>query len=323
MAFSKTIKISVTGAAGNIAYAFLFRLASGAVFGADVGIHLHLMERPEILMSLNGLEMELNDCCFPNLLSITLTADLAAGMHQVDWAILIGAKPRRPGMERADLLFGNAPIFVEQGRAIDHHANENVKVLVVGNPCNTNASVLTEQCKRINRRSIFAMTMLDELRARYLLADKVGCGVKDIEGVIIFGNHSPSQCLDPSWVTVKGKPLTDLIKLDWFENEFLPTLQHRGASVIAARGASSAASAAHGIVQTIRCIEGLEGDQPFSLGILSEGEYDSPKELVVSLPCFVKDGQVLVDTSRSWSKMMHDHGQKTYQELAFEYQLLT
>jgi malate dehydrogenase len=283
------IKVAVTGAAGQIGYAILFRIASGQMFGQDTPIILHLIELPEAVSALNGIKMELEDCAFPNLHGIITTADLAEGFQGIDWAILVGASPRKAGMERADLLQKNAAIFSTQGQALNQYAKKNARVLVVGNPCNTNAMIAKAHAPSLNPRHFFAMTMLDENRAKAQLALQSGVTFQEVSNVYIWGNHSATQFPDYAHAMIQGKPATEVIDdVHWLQNTFIPTVQQRGVAVIAARGASSAASAANAAIKTIAHLHGLHGDTVFSVGCLSQGEYGAKAGLIVSYPCRIK-----------------------------------
>lgn len=285
MADKKVVKVAVTGAAGQIGYALLFRIASGEMFGADTAIELKLLEIEPALEALNGSCMELDDCAFPLLRSVTATADPAVAFKDIDWALMVGAFPRKAGMERADLLSRNAGIFTQQGRAIGAHAGPDCRVLVVGNPCNTNAWIC-RQTSGLARDRVFAMTMLDQNRAVTQLAKKAGVAVGDVKNLVVWGNHSPTMYPDFYNARIGGKALTGVIQDEsWLQGDFLKTVQQRGAAVIKARGASSAASAANGVVMTVRALRQLTpAGEAFSVCVPSDGSYGIPEGLVFSFP---------------------------------------
>lgn len=290
----KTLRIAVTGAAGQIAYALLPRLANGDAFGPDVHIDLNLLEVPAAMPALQGCVMELQDGAYPLLDSINCFDDVNAGMKDVDIAILVGAVPRKKGMERADLLKINAAIFKAQGQAIQQHAADNVKVLVVGNPCNTNALITYHHAPRVVAQNFYAMTLLDEKRARIQLALKAGVHVSAIDNMIIWGNHSATQFPDVAHATINGQPAMDVIAdAAWVEDEFIPTIQQRGAEIIKARGASSAASAANAILGSLRNMV-CDTEVLHSLACVSQGEYDVDAGLVFSFPCVTRSGAVQI-----------------------------
>lgn len=283
----KPIKIAVTGAAGQIGYALLFRIASGSVFGPDQPIQLNLIEIPNAIDRLNGVIMELEDCAFPLLTNIVATTDLNEGFTDVNWALLVGSVPRSKGMERNDLLNINGGIFTSQGEAIDKNAAEDVQVLVVGNPCNTNCLIAMENAPSIPQERWFAMTMLDENRAKAQLAHKSGQPITAVQNMTIWGNHSATQYPDFHSAKINQKSVTEVINdLNWLENDFIPRVQKRGAEIIAARGASSAASAANAIINTLQNITNptKDGDW-FSLCLCSDGSYGIDEGLIASFPC--------------------------------------
>ena len=278
------IKIALTGAAGQIGYALVFRIASGAMFGPDQPVHLQLIEIPHALGSLGGVVMELQDCAFPLLNGITATSDLDEGFRGADWAVLVGSVPRKAGMERKDLLGINGKIFVGQGQAIQRNAATSVRILVVGNPCNTNCLIAMNSAKEIPSDRWFAMTRLDENRAKFQLARRAGVDVTQVSNLAIWGNHSATQYPDFHHARIDGKPATEVIANDyWLKNTFIPTVQKRGAAVIDARGSSSAASAANAIVNTVRSIvEPTKAGDWHSVAICSNGEYGVNKGLISS-----------------------------------------
>lgn len=288
----KSVKVAVTGAAGQIGYALLFRLASGEVFGHDVDVHLQLLELPQALSALEGVKMELDDCAFPNLASITCTDDMYVAFKDADWALLVGSVPRKAGMERKDLLNINGGIFTKQGQALDQVASPDCKVLVVGNPCNTNALIAKSVCKRLPAKNFFAMTMLDQNRAYSQLAEKAGVHSSAVKNAVIWGNHSATQYPDFFHATIKGQPVLEVIDdYEWLKGEFISTVQQRGAAIIKARGASSAASAANAAIDTIkRLIHPTPAGEFFSVAVSSDGSYGVPEGLMFSFPVR-SDGQ--------------------------------
>lgn len=282
----QSVRVAVTGAAGQIGYALLFRLASGEVFGADVQVHLQLLELTHALNALEGVRMELEDCAFPNLASITCTDQAEVAFKDADWALLVGSVPRKDGMERKDLLNINGGIFIGQGKAIDAHASENCKILVVGNPCNTNAWIAKAVSKRIPAKNFFAMTMLDQNRAASQLANKAGAHVSEVKNVVIWGNHSATQYPNFFDGSVQGEAITAKIQdANWLKEDFIKTVQQRGAAIIKARGASSAASAANAAIDTVKnLINPTPAGEYFSVAVSSDGSYDIPEGLMFSFP---------------------------------------
>ncbi|HMZ61025.1 MAG TPA: malate dehydrogenase, partial [Leptospiraceae bacterium] len=248
----KTVKVAVTGAAGQIGYSLLFRIASGQMFGQDTAVELQLLELEAALPALKGVVMELDDCAFPLLQKVTVTSDLDTAFNNINWALLVGSVPRKAGMERGDLLKINGGIFTKQGKSIEAKAANDVRVLVVGNPCNTNCLIAMNNAKGVPSSRWFALTKLDENRAKTQLAQKAGVQVSDVSNLAIWGNHSATQYPDFYNAKISGKPATDLIKdTEWLKGDFISTVQKRGAAIIAARGASSAASAANAVVDTV------------------------------------------------------------------------
>ncbi|MFH5804516.1 malate dehydrogenase [Alienimonas sp. DA493] len=285
---SKPVRVAVTGAAGQIGYALLFRLASGEVFGPDTPVHLNLVELPHAMDALGGVVMELDDCAFPTLAGVT-TADsdhLEDGFRDADFVLCVGSVPRKQGMERADLLKVNGGIFGPTGRAIDAAAAENVKVIVVGNPCNTNCLIAMSHAPRVPRENWFAMTRLDQNRAKSQLAQKAGVGVGDVKSLAIWGNHSPTMYPDFDHASINGAPVPQAISdHDWLKGEFLTTVQQRGAAIIKARGASSAASAANAALDTLKDITRPTPEgEVFSAAICSTGQYGIDEGLICSMP---------------------------------------
>lgn len=317
---NKRVKVAVTGAAGQIGYALLFRLASGAVFGADVEVELQLLEIEPALPALRGVVMELEDCAFPLLRNIVVTSDANIAMRDVNFAILVGSVPRKKGMERSDLLKVNGGIFVPQGRAINDHAASDVKVFVVGNPCNTNCLIAMNSAPDVPNSQFFAMTMLDQNRAYAQLAAKAGVSVNAINNMIIWGNHSSTQYPDFYHATIDGRFVPDVIQdLDWLQNDFITTVQKRGAAIIEARGASSAASAANGVVDSLVALtrDGTS-DKPYSICCHSNGEYGVDEGLIFSFPCYTAGGEVKVVTDLEHNEFSQQKIQATLDELRQE-----
>ncbi len=279
------MRIAVTGAAGNVGYALLYRLASGAVFGPDTPVILHLIELESAMPALEGVVMELEDCAFPALRGIVATSNPNVGFDSVSWALLLAAVPRKAGQERGDLLAVNARIFKPIGEALNERAASDVRALVVGNPCNTNAYVAHRNAPEIPADRWFAMTALDHNRAKSALARKAGVSVDDVRRMAIWGNHSPTMYPDYRHALIGGRPATEVVGDEaWFENDFIPEVQNRGAAIIKARGQSSAASAANAVISSVQAVRDGTGDDWMSLGVVSRGEYDVPKGLVFSYP---------------------------------------
>ncbi len=286
------IRVAVTGAAGQIGYSLLFRLASGSVFGPDQPIILHLIEIEPAMQALEGVVMELDDCAFPLLKGVVPTADLAEGFKDVNWALLVGSVPRKAGMERKDLLGINGKIFVGQGQAIEKNAASDVRILVVGNPCNTNCLIAMNNARGVPADRWFAMTRLDENRAKTQLARKAGADVTGVTNLAVWGNHSTTMYPDFTNTRIQGRPAPEVITdHEWLKGEFITTVQKRGAAIIKARGLSSAASAANAAIDTVRSLitPTPEGDW-HSVAVCSDGSYDVPKGLICSFP-IRSDGQ--------------------------------
>ncbi|HHL32662.1 MAG TPA: malate dehydrogenase, partial [Oceanospirillales bacterium] len=279
-------------AAGQIGYQLLFRIAAGDMLGLDQPVILQLLEIPPAMGAVAGVVMELEDCAFPLLQGVVATDDANVAFKDADYALLVGARPRGPGMERSDLLEANGAIFTVQGKAINDHANKNIKVLVVGNPANTNAMIAMNSAPDINPRQFTAMTRLDHNRAMGQLAAKTGKQTNDVTNMIIWGNHSSTQYPDISQVKIAGDNATDLVERDWYENDFIPTVQKRGAAIIKARGASSAASAASAAIDHMRTwsLGTADGDW-VSMGIPADGSYGIDAGIIFSYPVTCKDGQ--------------------------------
>jgi malate dehydrogenase len=286
------VRVAVTGAAGQIGYALLFRIAAGDMLGPDQPVILHLLEITPALPALQGVVMELDDCAFPLLAGVVATDDANVAFKDVDYALLVGARPRGPGMERKDLLSANGAIFGPQGKALNAHAKREVKVLVVGNPANTNALIAQANAPDLDPKCFTAMVRLDHNRAKGQLAAKTGTHNTDVAKMIIWGNHSSTQYPDIHHATVKGKPALSLVDQDWYEKEFIPTVQQRGAAIIKARGASSAASAASAAIDHMRtwALGTAEGDWA-SMGIPSDGSYGIKPGVIYGYPVTCKNGK--------------------------------
>ncbi|WP_370170166.1 MULTISPECIES: malate dehydrogenase [Hyphomonas] len=288
----KPVKVAVTGAAGQIGYALLFRIAAGDMLGTDQPVDLHLLEITPALGALNGVVMELNDCAFPLLNSIVATDDPNAAFKDCDYALLVGAMPRKQGMERKDLLSANGGIFGPQGKAINDHASRDVKVLVVGNPANTNALIAQQNAPDLDPKCFTAMVRLDHNRAMSQLAEKTGTHNTDIKNVIIWGNHSATQYPDIHHATVKGDAAKPQVDDAWYQDTFIPDVQQRGAAIIKARGASSAASAASAAIDHMRSWAlGTPEGEWVSMGIPSDGSYGIEPGVIYGYPCTCKDGK--------------------------------
>jgi malate dehydrogenase len=289
------IHIAVTGAAGQISYSLLFRLAAGSLLGPDQSIVLHLLELKSAMNALQGVVMELHDCASPLLHRVEITDDPMVAFKNVDYAFLVGAHPRGPGMERKDLLEVNAGIFSVQGKALNAVAARNVKVLVIGNPANTNALIALKNAPDLAPENFSSMSRLDHNRAICQLADKCGVLTTDINNMIIWGNHSTTQYPDLHHVRVKGQDVLSLVDESWFVNEFISTVQQRGAVIIKARGQSSAASAANAAIDQMRdWVFGTEQGNWVSMGVLSDGSYGVANDLFFSFPVMVVNGEVII-----------------------------
>jgi malate dehydrogenase len=286
------IRVAVTGAAGQIGYSLLFRIASGSMFGPDQPVILHLLEIEPALKALNGVVMELEDCAFPLLQGIVPTASLDEGCQGVNWALLVGSVPRKAGMERKDLLGINGRIFTGQGQAIARNAASDIRILVIGNPCNTNCLIALSNSQAVPADRWFAMTMLDQNRAKAQLARKAGVDITAVTHLAIWGNHSTTMYPDFTNARIGGRPAPEVIKNEvWFQDTFIPAVQKRGASIIEARGASSAASAANAVVDTVRALTTpTPANDFFSVGVYSDGAYGITPGLIFSFP-IRSDGQ--------------------------------
>lgn len=325
---TKTIKrIAITGGSGQIAYSLLFRVANGEIFGKDQPIALHILEVPEAVGTLKGVVMELEDCGFPNLKEIKMGSDPYEMFENVAIAILIGAKPRGPGMERKDLLGDNGKIFVEQGKALNQAAASVEAVFVVGNPCNTNCLIAMHHAPNIPKNRFHAMTRLDQNRAQFELSRKAGVAIERVEDVIIWGNHSATQVPDFLNAKIGGKEVIEVIKdRHYLEEEFFSVVQKRGGAVIQARGKSSAASAAHAIIGGIRSLLYKEGASHFfSSCILSDGNpYGIKEGLVFSFPChLIKEGKVEIVKGLKWDDFFRKKIALTEKELLEERDLVS
>lgn len=316
----KRVKVAITGAAGQIGYALIFRIASGQMLGPDTELDLHLLELEQTLPSLKGVAMELEDCAFPLLKNIVCTSNVDEAMRDVNWAMLVGAVPRKEGMERSDLLKINGKIFTTQGRAINDNAAKDVRVLVVGNPCNTNCLIAMNNAPDVPRNRFYAMTALDELRARSQLAKKAGVDVNAVTEMTIWGNHSSTQYPDFYHARINGKPATDVITdMQWLQNDFIPIVQKRGAEVIKVRGASSAASAANAALTSVyRLVHDTVPGETYSVARCSEGEYGIDEGLIFSFPCRTEKGQLKVVTGLTNNAFAQEKIDLTLDELRKE-----
>ncbi len=315
-----SVRVAVTGAAGQIGYALLFRIASGAMFGENTEVHLNLLELEAALPALDGVCMELDDCAFPLLKSITKTSDANVAFKDVDWALLVGSVPRKDGMERGDLLKINGGVFIDQGKALDN-AKDTTKVLVVGNPCNTNAYIAKEICKTIPAKNFFAMTMLDQNRAVAQLAQKAGVDTTAVKNIAIWGNHSATQYPDFYNAKINGKDATEIIEdQQWLQTEFIQTVQKRGAAIIKARGLSSAASAANAVVDTVKnLLQPTKDGEFFSVAVTSDGSYGVTEGLLFSFPIRVNnDGQWEVVQGIDSNDFAKEKIETTHKELLSE-----
>ena len=313
------VRVAVTGAAGQISYSLLFRIASGDMLGKDQPVILQLLEITPALEALKGVIMELEDCAFPLVAGISGTDDANVAFKDADYALLVGARPRGPGMERKDLLEANAAIFSAQGKAINDNASKDIKVLVVGNPANTNALIAQRNAPDINPRQFTAMTRLDHNRGMAQLATKLGKTVNDIKKMTIWGNHSSTQYPDLHHCEVDGKVAVDQVEQDWYEGTYIPEVQQRGAAIIKARGASSAASAANAAVDHMRSWAlGTEEGDWVSMGIYSDGSYGIQEGLIYSYPCTCKDGDWTIVQGLEVNDFSRARMQATEQELAEE-----
>lgn len=288
---TKPVRVTVTGAAGQISYSLLFRIAAGEMLGPNQPVILQMLEITPALEALKGVAMELDDCAFPLLAGMVCTDKAEEAFKDSDYALLVGARPRGPGMERKDLLEANAAIFSAQGKAINDYASRDIKVLVVGNPANTNALITQRNAPDLDPRQFTAMTRLDHNRALSQIAEKTGTTVNDVSNITIWGNHSATQYPDIHFAKVKGESAIDMVDQEWYETDFIPTVQQRGAAIIKARGASSAASAANAAIAHMRtwALGSAAGDW-VSMGVYSDGSYGIAEGLIYSFPCTCANG---------------------------------
>ena len=319
------IKVAVTGAAGQIGYSLVFRVASGEMFGPDQPVTLHLIEIPNALDALKGVVMELHDCAFPLLESVVPTADLDQGFRDINWGLLVGSVPRKAGMERKDLLGINGKIFIGQGQAIERNAAADVRVLVIGNPCNTNCLIAMNNAKEIPRDRWFAMTRLDENRARAQLAHKAGVEITRVTNLTIWGNHSSTQYPDFYNAKIDHRPANEVIRDEkWLKEEFISSVQQRGAAVIKARGLSSAGSAANAIIDTVRFLTNdTPSDDWHSVAVRSDGSYNVDRELISSFPVHVRDGKWEIVQKVPINEFSRDKINKSIAELKEERSLVS
>ncbi|MPV86589.1 malate dehydrogenase [Ostreibacterium oceani] len=313
------VRVAITGAAGNIGYQLAFRIASGDMLGKDQPVILQLLEITPALDALKGVVMELRDCAFPLLADVIATDDANVAFADTDYALLVGARPRGPGMERKDLLEANGAIFGPQGKALNAHASRDVKVLVVGNPANTNALIAQAAAPDLNPRNFTAMTRLDHNRAMWQLAEKTDKHVNDVQKMIIWGNHSATQYPDISQCTIAGQAATSQVANDWYESTFIPDVQQRGAAVIKARGASSAASAASAAIDHMRswALGTASGDW-VSMGVPADGSYGIEPGVIYSFPCVCEKGDYRIVTDLPISDFSREKMQATDEELRQE-----
>jgi malate dehydrogenase len=315
----KPVTVTVTGAAGNIGYALAFRVASGQMLGTDQPINLNLLEIPAASAAVQGVVMELNDCAFPTLNKVTASSDAGVAFKDCNFAMLVGARPRGPGMERKDLLLENAKIFSAQGKALDAGAARDVRVLVVGNPANTNSLIAQRNAPSLPRNRFTAMTRLDHNRARAQLTEKSGAPLADVKKVIIWGNHSATQYPDLHHATVAGKPALSVVDPAWFKDTFIPTVQQRGAAVIKARGTSSAASAAAAALDHVHdWMLGTPDGDWVSMAVTSDGSYGIPEGVIYSYPVTCKNGEYSIVQGLNISDFSREKMQATHRELLEE-----
>ncbi|MGA2189735.1 MAG: malate dehydrogenase [Steroidobacteraceae bacterium] len=315
----KPVTVTITGAAGNIGYALAFRVASGQMLGLDQPVNLNLLEIPAASAAVQGVVMELNDCAFATLNQVTATSEATAAFKDCAFAMLVGARPRGPGMERKDLLLENAKIFSAQGKALDAVASRSVRVLVVGNPANTNSLIAQRNAPSLSPKCFTAMTRLDHNRGLAQLSEKTGGARADVKKVIIWGNHSATQYPDLHHATVSGKPALSLVEESWFKDSFIPTVQQRGAAVIKARGTSSAASAASAALDHIHdWMLGTPGGDWVSMGIPSDGSYGIPEGVIYSYPVTCQDGEYRIVQGLAVNEFSREKMSATLRELLEE-----
>ncbi|MDN6297960.1 MAG: malate dehydrogenase [Halomonas sp.] len=311
------VRIAITGGAGQISYSLIFRIAAGDMLGPDQPVILQLLEIPQAMEAMNGVVMEVNDCAYPLVRDIVATDDANVAFKDADYALLVGSRPRGPGMERKDLLEANAAIFSVQGKALNASASRDVRVLVVGNPANTNALITSCNAPDLDAGQFTAMTRLDHNRALTQLAQKTGKHVTDVDNMIVWGNHSATQYPDISQCKVDGKPALDLVERDWYENDFIPTVQQRGAAIIKARGASSAASAASAAIDHMRDWA-LGCDGIVSMSIPADGSYGIEEGIIYSYPVRCKGGSYEIVQGFELDAFSKERMQATEQELREE-----
>ena len=316
----KRVKVAVTGAAGQIGYALLFRIASGQMLGMETEVELQLLELEQALPALKGVAMELEDCAFPLLKNIVLTSDLNTAFKDANWVICVGSVPRKDGMERSDLLKINGGIFTAQAKAIETSAASDVRIFVVGNPCNTNALIAMNNAKGIPADRFYAMTSLDENRAKAQLAQKAQVDVTSVKNLTIWGNHSATQYPDFYNALINGKAVTDVISdHEWLKGDFIKTVQQRGAAIIKARGLSSAASAANAAIDGIRSlVTETPSGETFSMCLASNGEYGVDKGLIFSFPCRIENGKLKIVEGIKHNEFGQERFQTTLGELRSE-----
>jgi malate dehydrogenase len=313
------VRVAITGAAGQIGYQLAFRIASGQLFGPDQPIILQLLEITPALGALNGVAMELDDCAFDTLHSVVVTDKADVAFKDINYGLLVGARPRGPGMERKDLLLANAQIFSAQGKALATVADRRVKILVVGNPANTNALIARENAKGLDPRNFTAMTRLDHNRAKAQLAAKTGTHVSDVRGAIIWGNHSATQFPDLAHATVAGVPALSRVSQSWYREEFIPIVQQRGAAIIKARGASSAASAASSAIDHIRdWVLGTPAGDWVSMAVPSDGSYGIPTGVIYGYPVTCSNGDYQIVQGLAVNDFSRGRMDATYKELTEE-----
>jgi malate dehydrogenase len=319
LVMKKPLTITITGAAGNIGYALAFRVASGQMLGADQPINLNLLEIPAAAAAVQGVVMELNDCAFATLNKVTATSDANVGFKDCNFAMLVGARPRGPGMERKDLLLENAKIFSAQGKALEAVASRDVRVLVVGNPANTNSLIAQRNAPSLPRNRFTAMTRLDHNRGLAQLTEKTAAALTSVKKVIIWGNHSATQYPDLHHATVDGKPALSLVDQTWFKDSFIPTVQQRGAAIIKARGTSSAASAAAAAIDHVHdWMLGTPAGNWVSMGVPSDGSYGIPEGIVYSYPVTCKGGEYSIVQGLDINDFSREKMQATQRELLEE-----
>jgi malate dehydrogenase len=313
------VRVTVTGAAGQISYSLLFRIAAGEMLGPNQPVILQMLEITPALDALKGVAMELEDCAFPLVAGIVCTDQADIAFKDSDYALLVGARPRGPGMERKDLLEANAAIFSAQGKAINDNASRDIKVLVVGNPANTNALITQRNAPDIDPRQFTAMTRLDHNRAMSQIAEKAGKSINDVKNMTIWGNHSATQYPDLHHAKVDGQLAIDMVDQAWYEQDFIPTVQQRGAAIIKARGASSAASAANAAIAHMRTwVQGTDSDDWVSMGVYSDGSYGIAEGLIYSFPCTCEAGDWNIVQGLEINDFSRDKMSATEQELTEE-----